>query len=61
MDAAQLKSAQEPLKQKYRDDPRSALITLRAEGRASGLSCRVETGGFKIKGNVFRQAQNDSS
>jgi hypothetical protein len=44
MDAEQLKSLQAPLKDKYREDPRAALITLRAEGRASGLACRVETG-----------------
>ncbi|HEU4926487.1 MAG TPA: OsmC family protein [Vicinamibacterales bacterium] len=44
MDAEQLKSLQAPLKDKYREDPRAALITLRAEGRASGLACKVETG-----------------
>lgn len=44
MDAEQLKSVQAPLKDKYRQDPQAALITLRAEGRASGLSCKVETG-----------------
>lgn len=44
MDAEQLKSVQAPLKDKYREDPEAALLTLRAEGRASGLSCKVETG-----------------
>jgi hypothetical protein len=44
MDAEQLKSLQGPLKERYKLDPGSALITLRARGRASeGLSCRVET------------------
>ena len=46
MDSSQLKTVQAPLKQKYKDDPSSAVVTLRASGRldAPGVSCRVETG-----------------
>jgi uncharacterized OsmC-like protein len=45
MKAEQLKSLQAPLKEKYKTDPRSAVITLKAEGRLSeGISCKVETG-----------------
>jgi len=46
MDSSQLKSLQTPLKQKYKDDPSSAVVTLKASGRldAPGVSCRVETG-----------------
>ena len=46
MDSSQLKSLQAPLKQKYKDDPSSAVVTLKASGRldAPGVSCRVETG-----------------
>jgi uncharacterized OsmC-like protein len=45
MNAEQLKAVQTPLKDKYRSDPASALITLRATGRAtSDLVCKVETG-----------------
>jgi uncharacterized OsmC-like protein len=46
MDAQDLRTLQAPLKQQYRDDPSSALITLKATGRLdhSGVSCRVETG-----------------
>jgi len=46
MDSSQLKSLQSPLKQKYKDDPSSAVVTLRASGRldAPGVSCRVDTG-----------------
>ena len=41
----ELKAVQAPLKERYRRDPASAVITLRAVGEAtSGLSCRVETG-----------------
>ena len=45
MQAEQLKALQAPLKQQYRDDPRAALITLRARGSiGAGLTCKVDTG-----------------
>jgi uncharacterized OsmC-like protein len=46
MEAEELRNLQAPLKQRYRDDPASALITLKASGRldAPGVSCRVDTG-----------------
>jgi len=45
MKAEELKALQAPLKDKYRNDPGAALITLRASARAGeGISCRVETG-----------------
>jgi len=41
-----LRALQAPLKQRYRDDPASALVTLSASGTLDdpGVSCRVETG-----------------
>ncbi len=45
MNADELKSVQAPLKERYRDDPAAALITLRARGRTgAGVSCKIETG-----------------
>ena len=45
MDANQLKSLQAPIKQQYRDEPESAVITLKANGRiGEGLTCKVDTG-----------------
>jgi len=45
MNAEELKALQTPLKDRYREDPGAALITLRASARAGeGISCRVETG-----------------
>ena len=45
MNAEDLRSIQAPLKERYRDAPQAALITLRAEGRISeGVSCKIETG-----------------
>jgi uncharacterized OsmC-like protein len=45
MDAERLKSLQAPLKDRYRSEPQSARITLRASGRATEtIACKVETG-----------------
>ena len=45
MNAIELKNIQAPLKDKYREQPDSAIITLKAEGKiGEGISCKVETG-----------------
>ncbi len=46
MNADSLRARQAPLKQRYRDEPDSAEVTLRARARLDsvGVSCRVETG-----------------
>ncbi len=45
MKAEELRAIQAPLKERYRDDPRAALVTLRAEGRlGEGVTCSVQTG-----------------
>jgi uncharacterized OsmC-like protein len=45
MDADSLKSLQAPLKQRYRERPEAALVTLKAAGRlGEGLTCKLDTG-----------------
>ena len=45
MNLTELKTLQAPLKDKYREQPESAIITLKAEGKiGEGISCKVETG-----------------
>jgi uncharacterized OsmC-like protein len=45
MNASELKNIQAPLKEKYRSQPESAIITLKARGNiGEGISCKVETG-----------------
>jgi uncharacterized OsmC-like protein len=45
MNTTELKNLQAPLKEKYREQPDSAIITLKAEGKiGEGISCKVETG-----------------
>ena len=45
MNTEELKATQAPLKQRYREHPEAALVTLRAEGRVGeGIRCKLETG-----------------
>jgi uncharacterized OsmC-like protein len=45
MTSSELKSLQSPLKEKYREAPESAIIILKAEGKAGeGVSCKVASG-----------------
>jgi hypothetical protein len=45
MKAEELRSLQSPLKERYRNQPQAALITLRAQARiGERISCKVETG-----------------
>ncbi len=45
MNSDELRALQAPLKERYRQQPDAALITLSAQGRlGDGVSCKVETG-----------------
>src|SRR5918999_989473 len=45
MDHTALQALQAPLKERYRDDPEAAVVTLRASGSLDeGISCSVDTG-----------------
>ena len=45
MNSTELKNLQAPIKEKYRVQPESAIITLKAQGKiGEGISCKVETG-----------------
>ncbi len=45
MNAETLRSVQAPLKERYRQEPETARITLRAEGRlGEDCTCKIETG-----------------
>ncbi len=46
MDATELRAMQAPIKERYKTDPKSAVITLRAKGTLddSHIACKVETG-----------------
>jgi uncharacterized OsmC-like protein len=45
VDQAELKGIQAPLKERYREEPKAALVTLSATGAlGEGVSCSVQTG-----------------
>lgn len=45
MNSDELRTLQAPLKQRYKDDPESAVITLKAKGQiGEGITCKIETG-----------------
>ncbi len=45
MNSEELKNIQTPIKEKYREHPESAIITLKAQGKVGeGISCKVDTG-----------------
>jgi uncharacterized OsmC-like protein len=64
MDATTLREIQQPIKDKYREQPGSALIQLRAEGRLDdpeALSCSVETGRALVKAGLHPATGGDGT
>src|SRR6187401_1033727 len=61
MNAEALKAIQAPLKDKYKQDPESAVVTLRAEGRASGLTCKVATGKALVEAGLHPATGGDGT
>ncbi len=62
MNSEQLKALQAPLKQKYREHPEEALITLRAQSRlGEGLTCKVETGKALVEAGLHPATGGDGS
>jgi uncharacterized OsmC-like protein len=50
MTADELRSLQAPLKARYREDPETALVTLKAEGRVGeNVTCKIETGKTRVE------------
>jgi uncharacterized OsmC-like protein len=53
MKADELKSLQAPIKERYRQEPKEAMITLRAEGKiGEGVTCNVQTGKALIEAGL---------
>jgi uncharacterized OsmC-like protein len=46
MDANELRALQAPIKQRYKDDPNAAVVTLKAKGALddNNIACKLETG-----------------
>src|SRR6187402_986677 len=55
MNSEELKSLQAPLKEKYREQPECATITLKASGKiGEGISCKVETGRALVEAGLHK-------
>jgi uncharacterized OsmC-like protein len=53
MNATELRALQAPLKDKYKREPATAVVMLRAEGRiGEGIACRVDTGRALIEAGL---------
>lgn len=53
MNRDEIRALQAPLKQRYRDDPGAALVTLKAEGRlGEGIACNIDTGRALIEAGL---------
>lgn len=63
MNAEQLKALQTPLKQRYRDEPQSAVVTVHSTGslEPDTLICRVATGGGEVAAGLHPAAGGDGS
>ena len=61
MDAGQLRDLQAPLKERYRDQPDAALITLQAEGTldGAGITCSVDTGRALVEAGLHPATGGD--
>ncbi|MGB8995349.1 MAG: OsmC family protein [Pseudonocardiaceae bacterium] len=60
MDRAQLRALQDPLKQQYRDDATSALVTLRAEGNlGEEITCSIRTGRALVEAGLHPATGGD--
>ena len=55
MKSEELKNLQAPLKEKYRQQPEAAIITLNAKGKiGEGISCKVETGKAIVEAGLHK-------
>ncbi len=62
MNQHDLKSRQTPLKQQYRTDPESAVVTLKAQGKlGEGVSCKVDTGKTIAEAGLHQATGGDGS
>src|SRR3954468_19213607 len=62
MDRDELRALQAPLKERYRDTPDAALITLEADGTlGAGVSCSVRTGRALAEAGLHPATGGDGS
>jgi uncharacterized OsmC-like protein len=62
MNTADLRTLQAPLKQRYRDEPDAAVVTLKASGSlGEGITCSVDTGRALAEAGLHPASGGDGS
>lgn len=62
MKSEELRSIQAPLKERYREQPSAALVTLKAEGNlGEGITCNVQTGRALVQAGLHPATGGDGS
>ena len=63
MDRAELQELQRPIKERYREDPERALVTLSAEGTLDdqGVACSVATGQALVRAGLHPASGGDGA
>src|SRR3954471_10590959 len=62
MDRDELRAIQAPIKDRYREDPTSAVVTLRAGGElGEGVSCSVQTGRALVEAGLHPATGGDGT
>ncbi len=60
MKAEELRFLQQPLKERYKEKPQAAVITLKAEGRlGEGITCNVDTGKALVEAGLHPATGGD--
>lgn len=60
MKSEELRALQAPLKERYREDPGAAVVTLEAQARiGEGITCRVETGKTLVEAGLHPATGGD--
>ena len=63
MDRAELQELQRPIKERYREDPERALVTLSADGTLDdqGVACSVDTGQALVRAGLHPASGGDGA
>src|SRR5438270_6209997 len=63
MQRQELQALQRPLKQRYREEPREAIVTLRAQGEldTAAVACSVQTGRALVEAGLHPASGGDGS
>lgn len=60
MEAEELRSLQAPLKQQYKDNPETAVVVLKANGKiGEGITCKIETGSALVEAGLHPATGGD--